>query len=153
MLLKRGERGIEACVFKEFILRCKEAWSWIMDRTCYLSSCCLPPLRKYYSNLCFLNHCLVKTLFQGLRCVCIQDGGYQPCWPAAILDFLCRWTLGRSLTHSQSDDRRSLNLDTEGLVSNKMHRLCRRDLETAISLYNCICDERTEGIKHWQVTL
>ena len=40
-------------------------------------------------------------------------------WPAAILDSQCRWTLGESLTHSQSDDRRSLNLDSEGLVSNK----------------------------------
>ena len=40
-------------------------------------------------------------------------------WPAAILDSQCRWTLGESLTHSQSDDRRSLNLDIEGLVSNK----------------------------------
>ena len=25
-------------------------------------------------------------------------------WPAAILDSKCRWTLGESLTHSQSDD-------------------------------------------------
>ena len=38
-------------------------------------------------------------------------------WPAAILDSQCRWTLGESLTHSQSDDRRGLNLDNEGLVS------------------------------------
>ena len=37
--------------------------------------------------------------------------------PAAILDSHCRWTLGESLTHSQSHDRRSLNLDIEGLVS------------------------------------
>ena len=47
-------------------------------------------------------------------------------WPAAILDSRCRWTLGESLIHSQSDDKRSLNLDIEGLVSNKMHRLCRK---------------------------
>ena len=70
-------------------------------------------------------------------------------WPAAILDSQCRWTLGESLTHSQSDDRRGLNLDIEGLVSNKMHRLCRRDLEGALPLYNCHYDERTEESKHW----
>ena len=74
-------------------------------------------------------------------------------WPAAILDSQCRWTLGESLTHSQSDDRRSLNLDVEGLVSNKMHRLCRRDLEGALPLYNCYYGERTEENKHWQVRL
>ena len=74
-------------------------------------------------------------------------------WPAAILDSQCRWTLGESLTHSQSDDRRSLNLDVEGLVSNKMHRLCRRDLEGAVPLYNCYYDERTEENKHWHVRL
>lgn len=90
----------------------------------------------------------VKTLFQGLRCVCIHVGGYRLCWIAAILDSLCRWTLGKSLTHSQLDDRRSLNLDSEGLVSDKIHRLCRRDLEGAISLYNCNCDERTEESRH-----
>ena len=32
-------------------------------------------------------------------------------WPTVILDSRCRWTLGESLTHFQSDDRRSLNLD------------------------------------------
>ena len=53
-----------------------------------------------------------------------------------------------SLTHSQSDDRRSLNLDIEGLVSKKMHHLCRRDLEGALSRYNCNYDERTEESKH-----
>ena len=74
-------------------------------------------------------------------------------WPAAILDSRCRWTLGESLIHSQSDDRRSLNLDIEGLVSNKMHRLCRRDLEGALLFYSCYCDERTEESKHWQVRL
>ena len=65
-------------------------------------------------------------------------------WPAAILDSQCRWTLGESLIHSQSDNRKSLNLDIEGLVSNKMHRLCRRDLEGALSFYSCYCDERTQ---------
>ena len=70
-------------------------------------------------------------------------------WPAAILDSHCRWTLGESLTHSQSDDRRGLNLDIEGLVSNKMHRLYRRDLEGALPLYNCYYDERTEESKYW----
>ena len=65
----------------------------------------------------------------------------------------CWETLGESLTHSQSDDRRSLNLDIEGLVSNKMQRLCRRDLEGALPLYNCYYDERTEESKHWQVRL
>ena len=113
-------------------------------------------LSKHYSNLSFLNHCFVKTLFQGLLCVYIRDGGYSVesvNWPAAILDSQCRWTLGESLTHSQSDDRRSLNLDIEGLVSNKMHRLCRRDLEGAVPLYNCYYDERFEESKHWHVRL
>ena len=44
-------------------------------------------------------------------------------------------------------------MDIEGLVSNKMHRLCRRDLEGALPLYNCYYDERTEESKHWQVRL
>ena len=74
-------------------------------------------------------------------------------WPAAILDSQCRWTLGESLTHSQSVDRRSLNLDIKGLVSNKMHRLCRRDSKGAVLLYNCYYDERTEESKHWHVRL
>ena len=74
-------------------------------------------------------------------------------WPAVILDSRCRWTLGESLTHFQSDDRRSLNLDIKGFVSNKMHRLCRRDLEGALPLYNCYYDERTEESKHWHVRL
>ena len=61
------------------------------------------------------------------------------------------WTLGEGLIHSHSDDRRSPNLGIEGLVFNKMHRLCRRDLEGALSLYNCYYDERTEESKHWHV--
>ena len=40
-------------------------------------------------------------------------------WAAAILYSQCRWTLGGSLTHSQSDDRGSLNLDVEGLAPSK----------------------------------
>ena len=40
-------------------------------------------------------------------------------WPAALLNSQCRGTLGESLIHSQSDDRRRLNLDIEGLVSKK----------------------------------
>ena len=74
-------------------------------------------------------------------------------WSAVILDSRCRWTPGESLTHSQSDDRRSLNLDIKGFVSNKMHRLCRRDLEGALSLYKRYNDERTEESKHWQMRL
>ena len=74
-------------------------------------------------------------------------------WSAVILDSRCRWTPGESLTHSQSDDRRSLNLDIKGFVSNKMHRLCRRDLEGALSLYKHHNDERTEESKHWQMRL
>ena len=73
-------------------------------------------------------------------------------WPTAILDSRCRWTLNESLTHPQSDNR-SLNLHIEGLISNKMLRLCRRDLEGALSLYNCYCDERTEERKHLHVRL
>ena len=69
------------------------------------------------------------------------------------LDSQCRWTLGESLTHSQSDDRRSLNLDIERLISNKIHRLCRRDMEGAVPLYNCYNDGRTEERKHWHVRL
>ena len=57
----RVERGILACVFEEFTLRCKETWSRIIDRTCLLimnlSSCYRLPLGKYYSNLSFPNHC------------------------------------------------------------------------------------------------
>ena len=30
-----------------------------------------------------------------------------------------------------------------------MHRLCRRDLEGALPLYNYYYDERTEESKHW----
>ena len=74
-------------------------------------------------------------------------------WSAVILDSRCRWTPGESLTHSQSDDRRSLNLDIKGFVSNKMHRLCRRDLEGALSLYNRYNDEKTEESKHWKMGL
>ena len=61
--------------------------------------------------------------------------------------------MDESLTHSKSDVRRSLNLDIVGLFSNKIHRLCRRDLEGALSLYNCYCDQRTEESKHWHVRL
>ena len=39
-------------------------------------------------------------------------------WPAAILDSRCRWTLGESLTHSQSGDGRNLNSDIEGFLQN-----------------------------------
>ena len=131
-----------------------------MDGTCLLlmnlSGCYRLPLRKHYNNLTFLDYCLVKTLFLSPLCVYIQDDGYrlgEVDRPAAILDSRCRWTLGESLFHSQSDDRRSLNLDIEGLVSNKLHRLCRRDLEGALSFYSCYCAERTEESKHWQVRL
>ena len=61
--------------------------------------------------------------------------------------------LGKKLTHSQSDIRRSLNLDIEGLVSNKMRYLSRRDLEGALSLFNCYCNGRTEEGKHWYAIL
>ena len=74
-LEQRGERGMWACVFEEFILRCKESRSRIIDETCLLimnlSSCYRPPLRKYYGNLSFLNYCFVKTLSQDLLCVYI----------------------------------------------------------------------------------
>ena len=71
-------------------------------------------LSKHYCNLSFLNYCFVKTLPQGLLCVHIRDGGYRlsrvPLWIGL--------SPRESLTHSQSDDRRGLNLDIEGLVSN-----------------------------------
>ena len=61
--------------------------------------------------------------------------------------------LGEYLTHSQSDDRGSLNLDIEGLVSKTVGRLCHRDLEGALSLCDCYCNERTEESKHWHVRI
>ena len=79
----RGERGIQACVFEEFTLRCRETWSPVIDRTCLLTmnlSCYYRlSLRKYYSNLSFLSYCLVKTFFQVLLSVCIQDGSQRLC--------------------------------------------------------------------------
>ena len=104
----RGERGILACVFEEFTLRCKETWSRIIDGTCLLimnlSSCYRLPLWKYYSNLSFPNHC-----FFFLLCIYIRDVGYWICgslWiglpPSWIRDD--KWTLGESLTHSQLDN-------------------------------------------------
>ena len=113
------------------------------------------PLRKHYNNLTFLDYCFVKYFLKVLSTstskMTATDSEKSVDWPAAILDSRCRWTLGESLIHSQSDDRRSLNLDIEGLVSNKMYRLCRIDLEGALSFYSCYCDERTEESKHWQV--
>ncbi|CAH3165186.1 unnamed protein product [Pocillopora meandrina] len=78
-------------------------------------------------------------------------GKRHKAWPERLENFdvcilLCRSRLLR-------DDRRSLNLDIEGLVSNKMHRLCRRVLEGTLSFSSCYCDERTEESKHWQVRL
>ena len=104
----RVERGILACVFEEFTLRCKETWSRIIDGMCLLimnlSSCYRLPLWKYYSNLSFPNHC-----FFFLLCIYIRDVGYWICgslWiglpPSWIRDD--KWTLGDSLTHSQLDN-------------------------------------------------
>ena len=45
-------------------------------------------LSKHYSNLSFLNHCFVKTLFQGLLCVYIRDGGYRLC---GVCELACRY--------------------------------------------------------------
>ena len=39
-------------------------------------------------------------------------------WPAAILDSRRRWTLGESLTHSQTVDGRSLDSDIKGFLQN-----------------------------------
>ncbi|CAH3169380.1 unnamed protein product [Pocillopora meandrina] len=76
-------------------------------------------------------------------------------WPVRLEHFdvcilLCR---SRLLTGTYCCIALSLNLDIEGLVSNKMHRLCRRALEGAVPLYNCYYDERTEESKHWHVRL
>ena len=51
------------------ILRCKETWISIIDGTCLLimnlSSRYRVPLKKYYSNLSFLNYCFIKNSFPG----------------------------------------------------------------------------------------
>ena len=52
-----------------------------------LSSCYRLPLRKYYSKLFFLNYGFVKTLYQGLLVVYIQDGGYRLC---GVCGLACR---------------------------------------------------------------
>ena len=104
----RGERGILACVFEEFTLRCKETWSRIIDGTCLLimnlSSCYRLPLGKYYSNLSFPNHCFFfSSLHLHPRCRLLNLWelwiGLPPSW---IRDD--KWTLGKSLTHSQLDN-------------------------------------------------
>ena len=34
-----------------------------------------------------------------------------------------------------------------------MQRLCRRDMEGALPIYNCNCDERTEESKYWHLII
>ena len=103
-----------------------------MDGTCLLrinlSTCYRLLLWKYCSNLSFLNYCMLNVLSASTSKKAATDSVESVNLSAAILDSRCRCTLGQSLTHSQSDDR-SCNLDIERLVSHKMHRLCRRDLE------------------------
>ena len=131
-----------------------------MDGTCLLrinlSSCYRLLLWKYCSNLSFLNYFMLKFFSRVLSASTSKkaatDSVESVNLSAAILDSRCRCTLGQSLTHSQSDDR-SCKLDIERLVSHKMHRLCRRDLEGALQLHNCYYDERTEESKHWHVRL
>ena len=149
-----------ACVFEEFILRCWETWSRMIDGTCLLimnlnqsSTISLSTIVTYPFLIIVLSKLFPRVFSASTSEMAATDSVESVNWPAAILDSQCRWTLGESLTHSQSDDRRSLNLDIEGLVSNKMHRLCRRDLEGAVPLYNCYYDERTEESKHWHVRL
>ena len=121
-----------------------------------LSCCYRLSLRKYYNNLSLLSYCFSKlfSIFFSASAskMAASDSEESVDWPAAILDSRCRQTLGESLTHSQSGDRK-LNLHIEGLVSDNMHQLCRRDMEGALSLYNCYYDERTEESKHWHVRL
>ena len=111
MLMKGGGRGgIQACVFEEFFIRCKETWSPIIDGTCLLimnlPGCYRLPHGKFHSKLSFPNYCFVKTLSQGLLCIYIQDDGYRLCGVCGIglPPSWIQWTLGESLTHSQSDD-------------------------------------------------
>ena len=66
-------------------------------------------------------------------------------WPAAILDSRCRWTPGQSLTHSQADDRRSLNLDIEGFVSHKYNDSVA---ETWRNLFHFITATMMIGLAH-----
>ena len=107
-----------------------------MDGTCLLrinlSTCYRLLLWKYCSNLSFLNYCILKFFSRVLSASTSKkaatDSVESVNLSAAILDSRCRCILGQSLTHSQSDDR-SCNLDIERLVSHKIHRLCRRDLE------------------------
>ena len=110
----------------------------ITDGTCLLimnpASCYRLPLRKYYNHLIFLNY-FVQTLSHGLLGVYIQDGGHRPC--RVVHRLACRH-LGFVMYVDPGQEfdpfpiSRNLHLDMEGLVYNKMHRLCREDLERAL---------------------
>ena len=141
----RGERGIWACVFKEFTLRCKETWSPIIDRTYSLLLNLLTrqrlPLNKYYSNLSFLNQFrqnsfpafssrlhprwrlpILWSLWIGLPPSCIRNvgGPWAGVWPIPnqMIEEALIWTLKDSL-HQNAPI---------------IWFICRQDLEGALSL-------------------
>ena len=130
LVLWRGERGIWACVFKEFTLRCKETWSPIIERTYSLLLNLLTrqrlPLNKYYSNLSFLNQFCQNSfpgfssrlhprwrlptlwsLWIGLPPSCIRNvgGPWAGVWPIPnkIIEEALIWTLKDSLPSKCTD--------------------------------------------------
>ena len=85
-----------------------------------LSTISLSTIVTYPFLIIDLSKLFSRVFFASTSETAASDSVESMDWPAAILDSQCRWTLGESLTHTQSDDRRSLDLDIEGLVSNKI---------------------------------
>ena len=85
-----------------------------------LSTISLSTIVTYPFLIIDLSKLFSRVFFASTSETAASDSVESMDWPAAILDSQCRWTLGESLTHTQSDDRRNLDLDIEGLVSNKI---------------------------------